>query len=143
MADTGFSQGSVTHLTWDTGTDIDGLAIADNGTLVSDAVSLDNKHSRVYSIESIEDNTGACDGNVTVYVLASDLDPDSEGYQSATDDVPYVGAVIDQVQNKTQKATFMVMGCQLPRHKIHTLNEAGQEIALTINYVDITIPAAS
>jgi len=143
MPDTGFNHGANTHLTYNSGTDIDDIAIADNGTLTSDAVDLDNKQGRVYALKTIEDNTGATDGNVTVYVLSSDFDPDSEGYESAVDDTPSVAAVIDQAQNKTHRRAFSVLGSQFPKHKIHVLNEAGQEIALTVNYVDITIPAAS
>jgi len=142
MADTGFKAGSLTHLTYSTGTDIDGVLVDDNWDLTSDAVDLSGKYGRVYSVISVEDNTGACDGDVNVFVLASDLDPDGEGYQGYNDR-PYAAAIIDQTQNATIRKSFTVLASHFPRHKIYVENMCGQQVAVTVNYVDITIPAAS
>ena len=142
MADTGYNWGSAAHCVDGSG-DIDDRAVADNGTVITNEISQDVKASTFIGVKTIEDNTGACDGNVTFYVLAPDADPDSEGFESATDDAPFVGAVIDQAHNKTQRAHFTVPGVVYPKFKVHCLNEAGQGIALTINYYQSTVPMAS
>ena len=149
MADTGYDQnGSVAHLTYNTGTDIDGIAIADTADLTSDAVSLSKVVTRVYSVTAVEDNTGACAGDLYISVLGSDLDPDSEGYEVGPSDGGTVNdpcwtVTLDVDQNETRKTTFPVNGSQLPRHKIHLRNSTGQELACTVNFIDIDVPVAS
>ena len=150
MANTGYKQGSVAHLLYSAGSPIDGVAVADQAVLTSDAVSLDLLATRVYSVTVVEDNTGACDGNVIISILGSDLDPDSEGYQagpttgSVYTDAVMSGGIIDPVQNTTRiSPPISVSGSQCPRHKVHVLNDGGQELAVTINYVDIDVPPAS
>jgi hypothetical protein len=142
MADTGYNWGTAAHITYSTGSDIDGIAVADEGTLTSDAVSLDGKAACEVSVVTYEDNTGACDGNVNVYVLGTDNDPDSEGWQDSAD--PGVMAyAIDQAQNATERLVFSIDPQQVSRFKIYVYNQAGQGIALTVNYNTATIPVAS
>lgn len=141
MADTGYNWGAAAHVTYNTGTDIDDIAVADEGTLTSDEVSLDGIAACEVSVKTIEDNTGACDGNVNIYVLGSDNDPDSEGWQDSADGVPHY--TIDQAQNATERLRFSVDPVQYGSFKVYVYNEAGQEVALTINYRTATIPAAS
>lgn len=142
MADSGVNWGAAAHLTYSTGTDIDGIAVADAGTLTSDELSQDVKAVTYISVVSYEDNTGAPDGNVDVYILGPDADPDGETYQSATDDAPWQ-TVIDQSQNTTHRVTFAVPGYAYPKLKVYVENNCGQEVAITINYYQGTWPAAS
>lgn len=148
MADTGYDQkGSVAHLTYSTGTDIDGIAITDTSDLTSDAVSLSKVVTRVYTVVAVEDNTGACDGDLYISVLASDLDPDSEGYQVGPSDGGTVNdpcwtVTLDVDQNETRKITFSVDASVYPRHKIHLRNSVGQTLDCTVNYVDMDVPPA-
>ena len=152
MANTGYKQGSVAHLLYSAGSPIDGVAVADGAVLTSDAVSLDLLATRVYTVTVVEDNTGACDGNFYISILGSDLDPDSEGYQAGPTtgatpvytDAVMSGGIIDPVQSTTRiSPPISVSGSQCPRHKVHVLNDGGQELAVTINYVDIDVPPAS
>lgn len=142
---TGFDWGNADHMTYTPNggpADVDGIAVADNGTLTTDELTQDVKASTYLGIISVEDNSGACDGNVTIFILGPDADKDGEGYESPTDDAPSVVGVIDQGQNKTHRRVFSVPGSQYPKFKVHALNEAGQEIALTINYYQSDVPAA-
>lgn len=143
MPNTGFQRGAAEHLEYSGGTLWDGVVIADNGTITSDEVDNDVLHGCFIGVISVEDNTGACDGDVFFMVLAPDADPDGEGWESPTDDSPYVGAVIDQVQDKTQRAHFYVRGDSFPKFKVYCLNESGQELNITVNRYAISIPPAS
>ncbi len=143
MPDTGYNHGAGTHLHHSAGTDIDETAIADNGTLTTDVEDNDVLHGCYIGVKSVEDNTGACDGNVTFYVLGNDADEDGVTYENPMDDTPIVMAVIDQGQNKTHVDKFYVRGDQFPLFKIHCLNQAGQQIAVSINKYQITVPPAS
>lgn len=142
MAETGYNWSAAAHLTYNTGTDIDDIAIADEGTLTSDELDLDGKAACEISVKTIEDDTGACDGNVNIYVLGTDNDPDSEGWQDK-DDLGVLSFAIDQAQNATERLVFALDPKQISKAKIYCYNQAGQEIALTINYRTATIPAAS
>ena len=151
MADTGYEQnGTINELTYNAGTDIDGdaISVADTAELTSDAVSLSKVVTRVYSVIMVEDNTGACAGDVYISVLASDLDPDGEAWQVGPSDGGAVNdpcwtMAVDVDQNETRKITFAVDASQLPLHKIHVRNSIGQTIDLWINYIDMDVPVAS
>lgn len=149
MANTGYDQkGPVAHLPYSAGSPIDGIAISDTNELASDAVSLSKEVTRVYSIVGVEDDTGACTGDLYISVLGSDLDPDSEGYQVGPSDGgtvndPCYTFAVDINQNETRKVTFPVYASHLPRHKIHIRNSCGQTIDVTVNFIDIDIPVAS
>ncbi len=143
MPDTGYKRGTATHLHHSGGTDIDETAIADNGTLTTDPESNDVQAGCYIGVKTVEGNAGACDGNVTFYVLGTDADEDGVTWENPMDDTPIVMAVIDQGQNKTHVDKFFVPGHQFPLFKIHCLNEAGQQIAVSINKYQITVPPAS
>jgi hypothetical protein len=114
-------------------------AIADNGTETGDATSLDGKAACIVSIAAVEDNTGAIDGVVTVYVLG---DADGTNYEETTTGSPW-SFKFTPVQNDTVYKSFPID----PRHyddfKIALKNEGGQEIAFTVKYKTGTIPVAS
>lgn len=141
MADTGYNWGTAAHVEYNAGTPVDDIALADEATLTTDEISLDGLAACEVSIKTIEDNTGACDGDIYVYVLRSDNDPDSEGWQAIGD--ANWGIAIDQEQNTTKRVTFEVDPGLVSSFKILVDNDCGQEVALTINLITATIPAAS
>ncbi len=129
-------------------TDVDDTAVADGAAITCDAVELDVKASCEIGVSVVEDNTGACDGNVYISILRTDNAEDAEAFQVGpttgpvyTD--PVWGPTIDPVQNTTRRATFTIMGIQVSRFKLHILNDSGQELAVTASYKLSSIPAAS
>ena len=147
MADTGYNWLSLTHFTVAAAA-VDGTAVADAAAITCDALDLDGYAACEVSVNVVEDNTGACDGDVYISVLRSDLDPDSEGFQVGpttgpvyTD--PVYGTIIDPVQNTTRTATFSIDPASVSKFKLHILNDSGQELAVTANYKLATIPVAS
>lgn len=131
-----FSHNTARHATYSSGTEVDGIAVADEGTLTTDVISLIDKYAVEVSVVTEEDNTGACDGNVNVYILSSDNDPDSEGWQDK-DDPGVQSFVVDQAQNATERLVFTLCASQYTQFKLHVYNQAGQEVAVTINYVTL------
>jgi len=142
MADTGYNWGTAAHATYSTGTDVDDIAVGDTAALTTDEISNDVKGSTEVSVKTIEDNTGATDGNVNVYVLGTDNDPDSEGWQDSGD-INVMQFAIPQAQNATERLVFTVLGVQYSKFKVYVYNDCGQEVALTININQSTIPVAS
>ncbi len=138
MPDTGYDWGAVAHATYNSGTDFDGVAIADTGSEVTDVISNDVKAATEVGVVAVEDNTGACDGDLTISILAPDHDPDSEGFQDTNDKVTQF--MITPAQNTTRRLTFLVMHSKF---KVHVENQAGQELVVSVNYRQATIPAAS
>ena len=149
MANTGYSlKGAVACLTAAGPADIDDTAIADTAELLSLEVTLAAEVCRTYAVKAVEDNTGACAGDLYISVLLGDMDPDSETYQTGPSDGGTVNdpcwtLALDVDQNETRIVTFAVYGDQAPRHKIHLRNSTGQTLAVTVNYQDVDIPAAS
>ena len=141
MADTGFNWGSLAHVTYSTGSDVDGVAVNDEATLTTDAVDLDDVAACEVSVEAYEDNTGATNGDIHVYLLRSNLDPDSEGWQDINDASEV--AVISIDQNTTRRKTFPVDPGEVGSFKLLVDNDCGQQVAVTINYRTATVPAAS
>jgi len=142
VAESGYNWSAAAHATYGTGTPFDDVAIADEGVQTTDEISQDIKGSTAVCVMTLEDNTGACDGNVNVYILAPDMDPDSEGWQDK-DDASVQGFAIDQAQNATERLCFTIHGVDMPKFKVHIYNQAGQEVAVTINIQQTTIPLAS
>ena len=144
MADTGYKGGAYAHATISAAA-VDGTAVADNASITTDAIDNSVTTARVgytVSVGLVEDNTGAIDGVVTVGILGSDFDPDSEGYQIATD--PFWKFTVTPIQNvEVTAAPFAVYGDTYPKFKVYLLNEGGQELAVTINLCPITVPVAS
>lgn len=122
-----------TVVDYNSGTDWTSIAIADEGDLVSDALSLDGKAGCEISVTCVEDNTGACDGNVYVYVCR---DIDGTNYEDFTadddNDAPALGCRIVPVQNKTKRKTFFVDAGQVSSFKVAVDNDSGQELAVSV-----------
>jgi len=129
MADTGYNWGTAAHATYSTGTPVDDVAVGDTAALTTDEISNDVKGSTEVSVKTIEDNTGATDGNV-------------KGWQDSGD-INVMQFAIPQAQNATERLVFTVLGVQYSKFKVYVYNDCGQEVALTININQSTIPVAS
>ena len=140
MADTGYNWGAWAFAKDDGGTDWDADALADNGTEISNtSISLDIIAACEVGIALAEDNTGAINGVVTVYVLGSG--------GGIADEEPTIGSpwsfTITPVQNDTVYKRFNVDPGSYGDFKIAVKNEGGQELAVSVKYRTATIPAAS
>lgn len=127
--------GAWAYVTYSTGTDWDGDALADEADLVSDAISLDEKIAAEVSVVIVEDNTGACNGDVYVYLLR---DTDGTNYEDFTadddNDLPELVLVIDATQNKTRRGTFSVDAAMVGSFKVAVDNDCGQEVTVAVRY---------
>ena len=144
MADTGYKGGSYAHATV-SAADVDGTAVANSGTLTTDAIDNSVTAARAgyaVSVGAVEDNTGAISGVVTVGIFGSDFDPDSEGYQTSGDAFWSFTFTPVQAGERIPQPVF-VDGATYPKFKVYISNASGQELAITINLVPITVPVAS
>ena len=137
MPDTGYNWGAWAFMqkaagNWSTD------ALADNGTETGDATALDGKAACIVGIGLAEDNTGAIDGVVTVYVLGET----DVAYEEPTIGSPWA-FTITPVQNDAVYKQFAIDPKYYDNFKIAVLNEAGQELAVTVKYKTATIPVAS
>jgi len=139
MADSGFNWGSWAFVDYSGGTDIDAIDVDDEATLTSDEVSLDDVAACEISVEWVEGNDGACDGDVYVYVLGEDGDGD---YQDIDDNI-MLGCVIDATQNTTRQGRFAIDPGRFGSFKLLADNDSGQDGDLSIWKRTATIPAAS
>lgn len=141
MPDTGYNWDDAwTFAKDDGGTDWDADALADNATEVSNtSISLDGKAACEVAVLLTEDNTGAIDGVVTVFVLGS-----IGGIQDEETTVgsPY-SFTITPIQNDTVGKPFSVSPAQYGSFTIAVFNESGQELAVSVKYRLATIPLAS
>lgn len=115
-------------------------AIADTAIETGDALSLDGKASCLVSVTVVEDDTGAIDGNLTIFVLKN---VDGTNYEQADGTGSPQTILITPVQNDTVYKTFTVNPANADSIKIAAENQGGQELALTVKYKFATIPAAS
>jgi len=139
VADTGFNWGAWAFVQDADPSDWNAEALADNATETSGtAISLDGKAACIVGIGLAEDNTGAIDGVVTVYVLGET----DVAYEETTIGSPYSFA-ITPVQNDTVYTQFAIDPKYYDNFKIAVKNEAGQELAVTVKYKTATIPVAS
>ena len=142
MADTGINWGALTHATFDVGTPFDEESIADEGDETSDEIDLDGYAACEVSVVATEPNTAGPDGDIVVYLLRSDNDPDSEGWQTIDDARQWARINLD-TQNTTRKTAFTVDPASVSSFKVHIYNDTGVSIDVTVNYRLGQIPAAS
>ena len=140
MANTGFNWAAAVFAKDAGGGDWDADAIADNGSIISNtAISMDVKATCEVGIMLVEDNTGAIDGVVTVYVLRTCC---GLGDEEITTGSPW-SYTITPVQNDTVKHGFSIDGGSYSDFKIAVKNESGQELAVSVKYKTADIPVAS
>ena len=137
MADTGYNWGAWGFVQKGAG-NWSADALADNGTETGDAIALDGKAACIIGIGLVEDNTGAIDGVVTVYVLGET----DVAYEETTIGSPW-SFTITPVQADTVYKQFAIDPKYYDNFKIAVLNEGGQELAVTVKYKTATIPVAT
>ena len=107
-------------------------ALADDATLVSNTViDLDGTASCEIGITLTEDNTGAIDGVATIYVLGP---VGASGFEVPTSGSPW-SFQITPVQNATVYKHFPIDPLQYSKIKIAVKNTAGQELAVSVEYL--------
>ena len=113
--------------------------LADNGTDTSDAITVDVKSSITIGMAFYENNTGAIDGVVTIFILG---DAGGIAYEETL-----IGNAqkfqITPVQNDTVYTEFTIDPRDHNNFKIAVLNESGQELAVSCKYKTADIPVAS
>jgi len=140
MANTGFEWGSWAAVQKSGGGDWTSLAVADDGNAGSAAISFGTKTSIKIGFSFVEDNTGAINGNVTIYVINETADGD---YQVYGVDSPY-SFEVTPIQNATYRDWFTLYASQWGDSvKVWMLNESGQELATTFKYQTSDVPVAS
>ena len=139
MADTGYNWGAWAFVADADPSDWSAEALADNATETSGtAISLDGKAACIIGIGLYEDNTGAIDGVVAVYVLGET----DVAYEETTVGSPWA-FTITPVQNDTVYKQFAIDPKYYDNFKIAVKNEGGQDLAVTVKYKTATIPLAS
>jgi len=138
MAETGFNWGAYAAMQIGS-SDWTADAVADNATDTGDATSLDGKAASGVSLTLVEDNTGAIDGVMTVFVLG---DIDGTNFEETTNSGAW-SFTITPVQNDTVYKRFSIDPSAYGSFKLALFNESGQEIAATVKYRTATIPKAS
>lgn len=138
MADTGYNWGAFVATQKGAG-DWSADALADNATETSDVIDATGKAAIVIGIGAVEDNTGAIDGVVTVFILA---DVDGTNFEETTIGNPF-SFQFTPVQNDTVYIPISLSMANYDRFKIAIFNEGGQELAITVKHKFATIPVAS
>ena len=148
MPETGHNWGAWVFAKDDGGTDWDADLLADDGgagpgstgTETSNtSIDLDTKSACEVGIALSEDNTGAIDGVVTVYVLGS-----GGGIADEQTDIGNAWAfTITPVQNDTVYTRFHVSPAVYGDFKIAVWNASGQQLAVSVKYRTATVPLAS
>jgi len=140
MANTGFSRDAWAAVQKSGGGDWTALAVADNANAGSGAIAFATKTSVKVGYSLVEDNTGAIDGVVTIYVLNEVADGDYQIY--GVD--PAYSFEVTPVQNATIRDWFTLYADEWGDSvKIWILNESGQELVTTFKFQTADVPVAS
>ena len=127
MANTGYKWGSYAFVQKSAG-DWTADAIADNGTETGDSTSIDGKAACVVSISAVEDNTGAIDDDVTVWILG---DIDGTNFEEPTIGNPY-NVAFTPIQNDTVRILIPVDPRIYKNFKVAISNKGGQEVVFSV-----------
>jgi len=109
-------------------------ALADAANETSDAISLDEKECCEIGITLVEDNTGVIDGVVTVSILGACGDDGGGAVVYEDPDDGPLQFTITPVQNDTVRRHFSIDASVFSDFKIDVDNDAGQELAVTVEY---------
>ncbi len=138
MANTGYTWSAYSAVQKSAG-DWTSDALADTGTETGDSTSIDGKAAAVVSITAVEDNTGAIDGVVTVYILG---DIDGTDFEEPAIGNPYAIS-FTPVQNDTVRILVPVDPRVYKNFKVAIENQGGQELAMSVKIATADIPVAS
>lgn len=139
MADSGFNWDDSWAFVQKSASNWDDDALADEAEETSDVIDLDGKAVCNISIEIVEDNTGAIDGDLEIYILG---DVDGTNFEERSIGNPR-SFNIAPIQNDIVRTSFSVMASDYPKFKLSLYNDAGQELAIDVRIKYATIPAAS
>jgi len=137
MANTGHDWGAWAFVQ-ESASNWDADALADNATDTSDPITVDIKSAIIIGMAFAEDNTGAIDGVVTVFILGEN----DIAYEETTIGNP-VKFQVTPVQNDTVHIQFSIDPRDYHLFKIAVLNESGQELAVSCKIKTADIPVAA
>ena len=137
MANTGHDWGAWAFVQ-ESASNWDADALADNATDTSDPITVDIKSATIIGMAFAEDNTGAIDGVVTVFILGEN----DIAYEETTIGNP-VKFQVTPVQNDTVHIQFSIDPRDYHLFKIAVLNESGQELAVSCKIKTADIPVAA
>ena len=138
MANTGYTWSAYGFVQKSAG-DWSADAIADAATEIGDSTSIDGKAAAVVTITAVEDNTGAIDGDVTVFILG---DIDGTNFEEETIGTPF-NVSFTPVQNDTVRVVIPVDPRVYKNFKVSVENQGGQELAISVRIATADIPVAS
>jgi hypothetical protein len=137
MANTGHTYGAWAFVQ-ESASDWNADALADNATDTSDAITVTTKSAILIGMAFAEDNTGAIDGIVTIFVLGEN----DIAYEETTIGNP-MKFTITPVQNDTVHTQFSVDPRDYHNFKIAVFNESGQELAVSCKIKTADVPVAA
>lgn len=138
MANTGYTWSSYSAVQKSAG-DWTADLLADNVVEVGDSTSIDGKAAVVVTVSAVEDNTGAIDGIVTVFILG---DIDGSNFEETTIGNPFA-VVFTPIQNDTVRVIVPIDPRVYKNFKVGVFNESGQELGITVKIATADIPVAS
>ncbi len=114
-------------------------ALADTTTETSDSIPVDSKAGATITIEAVEDNTGAINGVVTVYILG---DVDGTNFEE-----PSIGSShkveFTPIQNDTIRIPIHIDSKTHKNFKVAVENQSGQELAISVRIATAEVKAAN
>lgn len=142
---TGYDWGSWSYVLYNTGSNVNAIAVNDDASLTSDAIDADILAEKAIGLRLYEDNTGAINGNVTITILGEVADgvfEEGAGLANAQVGSPIYKFQVLPVQNYTVPVRIPISMKELHKFKIHILNECGQQLAVTMYQESSSVPAA-
>lgn len=137
MANTGHSWSTYSFV--QKGGDWTADALADNATETGDSTSINLKSAALVTVTAVEDNTGAIDGDVTVYILN---DIDGTNFEEPGIGNP-LAFTFTPVQADTVRIPIPIDPKVFKNFRVAILNESGQELAISVRIATASIPVAS
>lgn len=137
MANTGHAYGAWAFVQ-ESASNWDADALADNGTDTSDVTTVTTKSAILIGMAFAEDDTGAIDGVVTIFILGEN----DIAYEETTIGNP-LKFEVTPVQDDTVHTQFSVDPTDYHLFKIAVLNESGQELAVSCKIKTADVPVAS
>lgn len=138
MANTGYTWDSYAFVQKSAG-DWSSDAISDTATEIGDSTSIDGKAAADVSITATEDNSGAIDGVVTVYILG---DIDGSNFEEVGIGNPF-SIAFTPIQDDTVRILIPIDPRMYKNFKVAIENQGGQELVFSVRIATADIPAAS
>lgn len=117
-------------------TETNAAAVTDANSSTTDEIDIDGAAACEVAVTTVEDNTGATDGDIEVYVLRYG----ATGWQTKDDAALVLSYAQDQ--DTTHHKAFAVDPGDTGSFKVLAYNDCGQTVALSVTYRTATIGAA-